>query len=180
MLGTSNFTKSLIMFIFTLLLIANILYAFNINAVIGGNLSGIDVNADLSNSYFGISTFMDNWQSVYDNNSALNGLSSMLKDISKLIQNSSWTDMLNYAMPDKNIGTNILTVLVSIANTLFNLVWVFFSAIYLFFFLVYILFVIFSFLSFILTFISGFAYTQLPNTQFPDVQPLFSYVLNVI
>lgn len=180
MLGTSNFTKSLIMFLFTLLLIANILYAFNINSVIGGSLSGIDVNADLSNSYFGVSTFLDNWQSVYSNNSALRGLSELLKGISNAMQKVNLVELVRHNFEGSNSALNILAALTSIVNTLFNIAWILEALFYTIILAIYVIFVIFSFLSFILTFISGFAYTQLPNTQFPDVQPLFSYVLNVI
>lgn len=174
MLGTYNFSKYLISFLLTILLITNILYAFDLTNSIGGALSGIDTGTVYTDKYFGISTFLDHWQLVYNSNTNLSGLQSTMEGLGRFISKinfaSIYANNLQYGVGKP--GDNLMVVLLTMANTLVNIVWIGATFVYVVAFVLYIISVVFSFLSFILTFISGSFYTTIPSVEYPVITPL--------
>ena len=69
MLGIDNFLKHFILFSLTLILMVNIVYAFNLVGALGLPSSVSGMTGDFSNKYFGVSTLIDSFKIYFNEES---------------------------------------------------------------------------------------------------------------
>lgn len=182
MLRMNEFLKAFIGTFLTLLLMVNVIYAFNLTRSLGMPFVYTSTVTSYSDKYFGVTTLIESFKSFFGNNSAINGYKSVLAywynimsrfDITNLM---GYRDLWNYAINSGNNGIatlfSIFTVLIGLVQLLANIPYVTMILIYFLLFLFYVFSIIFLGLSYACYLFSGLAYAYLPDTTFPDVEDI--------
>lgn len=174
MLNIGGFLKYFIGFTFSIILIVNILFAFNIaNDIIApiGSSGAPSLDIDTSNGYFGVSTLIDTFKKYFTTNDAIGNMQYVLGQVSSKMTDVSLSHIVtNVDVP--SAWATIFSVLLTIVDTLLNIAWIFVATAYVVILLVYAVVVIFTFFNFLLACMSGMSLTPLPSTQFPEITPI--------
>lgn len=178
MLHIDGFLKYFIGSFLTLLLMINIIYAFNLVGSLGLPFAYESGVSSYSNKYFGVNSLIDSFIVFFGNNASVNNFQYALRtwyswmntfDLSKL--NGFQQVWGAYAETNPSV-VQVFSMLISIFNIFINVPYVLMLFIYFLLFFFYVLMLIFLFISYACYLLSGLSYGFMPNTEFPDVQDI--------
>lgn len=156
MLGVKNFITYFIIIFLDLILIVNIVFAFNLQNIMP-SVNGINPVDDLSDKYLGISSIIDSFDNFFGNNLNLYNFKSFLDSFIGFINSINLANLL-----PSYIGG--FTEILGIINFLANIAYQFFLIIYGLLLFVYVLSYVVNIFIYIIYLASGQYASDLPNT----------------
>lgn len=176
----SLFWKSLFTSISMLLLVTNIAFAFNLVNVV--NPSSLDL--DYSQYYFGVSSFVDSFESFFGNNPFLNGYYDFLMRFGNAISKiytfyynltNSLPKLLGWKPQIVEIISGVIALVLFASNAIPLLLMLIMGLLYI----VYVIMFAFQVLMFIISFFGGAFATPLPSTDWFDTGVITTLVYNL-
>lgn len=166
MLFTKNFICYLLLMFVDLLIIVNVIYAFNLQNVLPSVYAGGYMVDDLSNSYFGINSLINGFKSYFGLNPFLSEYRSFLNQFFVFFNRLSYQNLFVESTSSLHLGTtgNLVVGILSVVNFFTNISYQFAVIIYGLFLLVYALSIVVNFVLFVVAIASGGFSTELPNT----------------
>lgn len=172
MLGVKNFFTAIFFIGLDVILIVNIIYAFDIAHVLPSVYVGGSNQLDLTDRYFGISSLIDGFIGFFNDNSRLKGMKDSLDGLYNVLQSISLQSFINVS---NSVGKNtwdILGAVISLINLFFNFYYQVVAIIYGLGLFVYAISIVVNFLLFIVAVGTGGYSLPLPHTEFPDINDI--------
>lgn len=166
MLNTGSFIRYIIILFVDVIIIVNVVYAFNLQGILPTVYAGGAGQGDLTGYYFGVDSLITSFTDYFErNNPFTHEYKIFIQNYYSFLSKVSFQGLANMALP--NMQGNFreyITAILSIINLFFNIAYQFFAIIYGLCLLVYAISIVFTFVVFIVSIASGAYATPLPNT----------------
>lgn len=172
MIWTEKFIKTLITMTFTIIMLANMIYAFNLVGILPvdtGSSSGIDY----SQYYFSFTNMLESFELFFGNNAYIQGFNDFLSSYRKVMDYLSLQRVFNvlsglqFNASNGFSWTQIVDAVLGIANLLLNIPYIVFAIVYFLFYFVYFISLISIFITYFLALVGGRYKTPLPSIDYP-------------